>query len=429
MLLRDPSMCVPAGKRSVAFDQPSLRLGLRLVRGLSDVDGVRIAEAVDRAGPFHSVHGLWRASGVPVSALRKLAFADAFRSMGLDRQHALWQIQALRDEPLPIFDVTTLSEVPGNGQPGNGQPGNGQPGNGQASTSRVADRTARSHAQAMPESVDRPDPEATAIRHRNEPTIGLVHPPQIGAVAAVRQTTCSGNMDGEAASGGCLGESPSLAPPPSDAMGGVGSLPAHTEESSQPDHGVKPEQPARSSPPAHQPGPAPQSDSPSPDRWRQASIGRPATDPPRSQLPPVSDLAAVAHDYESIGLSLKRHPIACIRARLASRGAVPCGALANQRLTPQGTSLAVAGVVLVRQRPATANGILFMTVEDESGIANLIIRPKVYAAHRLAARHGVIVIARGVVERRDDVVHLLVRSLEDASTEAHLIDVTSRDFH
>jgi error-prone DNA polymerase len=68
--------------------------------------------------------------------------------------------------------------------------------------------------------------------------------------------------------------------------------------------------------------------------------------------------------------------------------------------------------VLVRQRPPTAKGIMFMTIEDETGPANLIVRPQVYEAHRMVARHAPAVIAHGTVERRHGVTHLVVRRLE-----------------
>ncbi len=279
-LLRDPLMCLPSSRHSVAQDQPALRLGMRLVRGLRGDEAERIVDAVRRAGPFGTIRDLWRASGVGVPSLRRLAAADAFRSMGLDRQRALWQIRALRDEPAPLFE--------------------------------------------------RPQGSRDA-RDRTAPTA------------------------------------------PTVPFGGQQAAP-------------------------------------------------PAV--PRSPLPPVLPIAAVAHDYTAVGLSLKRHPAACIRERLAARGAVPCAVLRDPTLTPQGTSLAVAGVVLVRQRPATAKGILFMTVEDESGIANLILRPKVYERFRRAARQSVMLMATGTVERRDDVVHLLVRRVIDVSGDSAIITTT-----
>jgi len=86
-------------------------------------------------------------------------------------------------------------------------------------------------------------------------------------------------------------------------------------------------------------------------------------------------------------------------------------------------------LVLVRQRPATASGIVFMTIEDETGIANLIIRPPIYERYRQAARHGVAIQARGTVERQGAVVHVLVASLEKFDDALTDLVSTSRDFH
>ena len=78
---------------------------------------------------------------------------------------------------------------------------------------------------------------------------------------------------------------------------------------------------------------------------------------------------------------------------------------------PHGRRVRVAGVVLSRQRPSTAKGIVFMTIEDETGIANLIIRPEIYRRYRRVARHGVAIVARGRVERAGEVVHVRPRPL------------------
>ena len=347
-ILRDPSMCVPARQASVARDQPALRLGLRLVRGLAAEEGVLLERAVARDGPFTTIESLWRSSNVRVATLRRLAAADAFRSMGLDRQHALWQIRTLRER---------VERRRGKGREAEGR----------------EDQIFEGFARCL-----LPQPLAGGGAERSE-------------AEGVRVTAASSTEERSA---------PKETAAPRIAPSGV--VPS----------GIAP---SGSSPRSRGEGAAQR-------RMRGAEY---ANQPNKStsHLPPVTDLAAVAHDYAAVGLSLKRHPMSCIRDRLAARGAVPCGALRDERLTPQGLRLAVAGVVLVRQRPATAKGILFMTLEDESGIANLIIRPKVYARCRKAARHSVILLARGIVERRDDVVHLLVHRVEDASVEAQTIIV------
>jgi DNA polymerase III alpha subunit len=136
----------------------------------------------------------------------------------------------------------------------------------------------------------------------------------------------------------------------------------------------------------------------------------------------------VLQDYRAVSLSLKAHPVSFLRERIAAKGAVPASALADEGRFPNGREAAVAGLVLVRQRPATASGIVFLTVEDESGSANLIVRPSVYERHRAAAARALLVHARGTVERQGIVVHLLVREVEDLDGWMSSLATRSRDF-
>ena len=223
----------------------ALRLGMRLVKGLSEHDAHRIAEAVREQGRFASIESLWRGSGVRAGAMRKLAAADAFGSMGLDRQAALWQARRLRDGEAPLFE------------------------------------------------------------------------------------TC---RDGEAME------------------------------------------------------PAP--------------------------LPPVPELRKVLHDYRSTGLSLKRHPLSFLRGRLDRRGVVSAAELADEKRWPQGRRAAVAGICLVRQRPGTASGITFITLEDETGVANLIVHVKTFERYRAAARDAGAMLVHGRVERQGQVVHVVASQIE-----------------
>lgn len=237
--------------------QPAIRLGLRMVRGLEVDDAHRVIEAVARHGAFTQISDLHEASGVSTASLRRLAAADAFTSMGLDRQQATWQILALRDRERPLWSFAS-----------------------------------------------QPDTRAAA-----------------------------------------------------------------DDGASAPSKDIEP------------------------------------------NLPSVEELSGIAKDLEATGVSLKRHPMACIRDRLARAGAVPCAWLRDERRLPAGRSVAVAGLVLVRQRPSTAKGIVFMTLEDETGIANLIFRPKVYERLRARVRDAAMLCVRGKVERRDGVVHVLVRGV------------------
>jgi error-prone DNA polymerase len=107
--LEDPS---PAAREREGQWLP-LRLGLRMVRGLSNIDAARIL-AARAERPFSSIDDVWRRSGVPAAALEKLTDADAFRGFGLDRRQALWEVRALGAAPLPLFAAADARE--GNGR-------------------------------------------------------------------------------------------------------------------------------------------------------------------------------------------------------------------------------------------------------------------------------------------------------------------------
>jgi error-prone DNA polymerase len=94
-----------------------------------------------------------------------------------------------------------------------------------------------------------------------------------------------------------------------------------------------------------------------------------------------------------------------------------------------GQPVAVAGLVTVRQRPGTAKGITFVTLEDETGVANLVIRPKIWKRDRRVARSKIALIAEGHVERQGAVIHVVVRRLHDLSERLAGLRHRSRDFH
>jgi error-prone DNA polymerase len=236
-----------------------IRLGMRLVKGMQESEATMIAQAVEERGRFTTVRDLWRASGVSSTSLRRLAQADAFLSMGLNRQQALWAIKPLRDEHLPLFDA----------------------------------------------------------------------------------------------------------------------LPAEAEE---------------------------------------------------IELPAIKPGRQVLHDYQSVGLSLKAHPISFLRSRLETDGVTPCEDLRSIRLCPQGRVVTVAGMVLVRQRPGTASGVVFITLEDETGIANLILWSDTFERLRKVARLSTALAATGRVERQGEVVHVHVSDLASLDELLPDLDSHSRDF-
>jgi error-prone DNA polymerase len=240
----------------------ALRLGMRLISGMREAEARKIRAAVRNHPRFTRIESLWRASGVQVQTLRSLAAADAFSSMGIDRQAALWTIGRLRNQALPMFDT-----------------------------------------------LEMPEPAAT--------------------------------------------------------------------------------------------------------------------------LPEIAPAVTVIHDYAATGFSLKAHPISFARPTLASHRVIPSGDLADPLRCPHGRRIAVAGLVLVRQRPGTASGILFMTIEDETGVANLVVRPQIYERWYPSLRHCGTIIAWGRVERHGQVVHVLVSRAANLMSivQTTPAKVASRDFH
>ncbi len=234
----------PAGGRFLA-----VRHGLRMARGLSEADGTHLV-AARPAGGYRSVEELWRRAGLAVGALRRLAAADAFQCLGLDRRAALWAIQGLADRPLDLF-----------------------------------------------------------------------------AAADAR--------DGEL---------------------------------------------------------------------------RPELVEPAVTLAPMSAGRAVAEDYRATGLSLRGHPLGFLRGDLEGQGYRSCRVLDAAR---HGRSVTLAGLVLMRQKPGSAKGTMFITLEDETGIANLIVRPVVFERHRRLILTAGLLGVRGRVQRQGLVVHVIAESLVD----------------
>jgi error-prone DNA polymerase len=228
-----------------------VRLGLRLARGLSNEHGARIVAARGEH-PYASIEELWGRAGVPVAALTRLAEADAYGSLRLNRRDALWAIKALSDDPLPLF--------------------------------AAADERENRLAPAIAE----------------EPVA----------------------------------------------------------------------------------------------------------------LTPMSEARNVVEDYRSGGLSLRKHPVSFMRDDLARRGAVPCSALKIMRY---GRRVTVAGLVLVRQKPGSAKGVMFITIEDETEVANLVIWPSLFERQRRLILSAGMMAVRGKVQREGDVIHVVADQLTDLS--------------
>ena len=233
-------------KKDLPKPSYALRLGLRQVDGLSRADAERLLAARARR-PFADVEDLRARAGLTVAAIQRLAAADAFRSVGLDRRQALWDCRTLRSAPdLPLF----------------------------------------AHADARAEGA-----EAEPVR-----------------------------------------------------------------------------------------------------------------------LPATALSEHVVADYQTLRLSLKAHPLHFLRSRLAAEGYVRAEDL---RARGDGRPVRVAGLVLIRQKPGTAKGVCFITVEDESGTANLVIWPDVMQRFHREVMGARLMAVEGVVQLDEAVVHVVARRIID----------------
>jgi error-prone DNA polymerase len=149
-------------------------------------------------------------------------------------------------------------------------------------------------------------------------------------------------------------------------------------------------------------------------------------DEPAAALPAMSEFDEVAADYNAAGLSLRGHLFQFLRHRLEERRIVAAAELAD---LPADRRYKVAGLVLLRQRPGTAKGITFMTIEDETGPANLIVRQDIWDRYHQVAASAQAIIAHGQLQRSEGVIHLLVDRLEDLTAELADVRSRSRDFH
>jgi error-prone DNA polymerase len=139
-------------------------------------------------------------------------------------------------------------------------------------------------------------------------------------------------------------------------------------------------------------------------------------------LPPTTLGEAVAEDYAHLRLSLRAHPMALLRRHFPRE--TGCAGL---RRLGDGARVALAGIVLLRQRPGTAKGTIFVTLEDEEGTANLIVWPQVFEAYRAIVMGARLLRAEGRVQRQGDVIHVVTRRLADRSALlGTLVDGTAR---
>ncbi|MEQ9588643.1 MAG: error-prone DNA polymerase [Parvibaculaceae bacterium] len=137
---------------------------------------------------------------------------------------------------------------------------------------------------------------------------------------------------------------------------------------------------------------------------------------PDVHLPAMPLGEQVVHDYATMRLSLKAHPVSFLRSHLDARRVVTNAQLDDETIR-DGTRVNLAGLVLVRQRPGTASGVIFATLEDETGVANIIIWPKIFERYRRTVLQSRFLAVRGRVQKAEGVIHVVSDWLEDWTHE------------
>jgi error-prone DNA polymerase len=150
----------------------------------------------------------------------------------------------------------------------------------------------------------------------------------------------------------------------------------------------------------------------------------PVADEPAA-LPAPREGEDILADYRSTGLSLRRHPVALLRNRLIRARVTANGKLHEK---PDGAPVRVAGIVMFRQRPGSARGTMFMTLEDDTGIVNLIVRPTLIEAERAAVVGAAFLVVQGRLQRQHEVTHVIAERFFDRSHWVGELPYLSRDF-
>ncbi len=145
---------------------------------------------------------------------------------------------------------------------------------------------------------------------------------------------------------------------------------------------------------------------------------------PEVVLPLMALSEHVVNDYQTLRLSLKAHPMSFLREKLETARVRACHEL---RTLKDGAYVSVAGVVLVRQRPGSAKGVVFMTIEDETGVANAVVWPKTLERFRKVVMGARLIVIHGRIQRHEDIIHIVSGRLEDRSDWLALLSEAAAD--
>jgi error-prone DNA polymerase len=352
----------------------SLRLGLRYIAGLREDAGRRI-EAARAGGAFESLADVAIRAALRDDELQSLAHAGAFAAFGLTRRQALWQVGAVPKGALFRFQ-DPMRRIRGEG---------------------IEERDTRSDAEIVPGVVGVASGDAFGEE--------LLHADEIAAARGDVRTDEPDSSRGDLGAGQHRGgqwprDTRRVHRLPADRPGepaGAGDL------YPVPDRGGDDARGSRESAPA------------------TTRLGRPAPEPPdpipavrspdsvtansrtASLLPEMSPLDRTLADYTTLGLTPGPHLLSYLRAELAGAGVLSTRDLAR---AIDGCWVKVAGLVIVRQRPGSAKGFCFLTLEDETGIGNAVVTRDIFQRHRSVIHTASLLLVEGPVQRVDDVVHV-----------------------
>jgi error-prone DNA polymerase len=150
-----------------------------------------------------------------------------------------------------------------------------------------------------------------------------------------------------------------------------------------------------------------------------------ADDGVASPLSPMTDRQRTYADFSNSGLTIGKHPMAHHRAQMRTLGAMDAATAKVQR---NGMILSVAGCVITRQRPGTAKGFVFLSLEDETGVVNIIVQPDLYGRYRAACSTAPYLIVKGVLQSISGVVSLKAAEIQELHfTQSAVME--SHDFH
>jgi len=147
-------------------------------------------------------------------------------------------------------------------------------------------------------------------------------------------------------------------------------------------------------------------------------------EPDPCPLPPMSLTERLVADYEGTNLTIGPHPMALRRRELSLRGVLRASDLPRER---QGRRIRVAGTVITRQRPGTAKGFVFLTLEDETGISNIIVRPDVFARERVTILEEPFLLVEGILQNQENVTAVRAERVEGIAGVP--VEIASHDFY